>query len=107
MKLRIFLEKVTYDWLSQIKPTTKVILSNHPMTYTFTQALHAFKTKVNIKYPPGSIQTRIVQELSKGRGGYGRDSGRYTVRGRFGRGREGQGYVGGSYSIPGYSYSRT
>ena len=48
------------------------------MTYTFSQALYEFKTEVNIKYPPGSIQTRRVQELTKGRGGRGR--GRDCVR---------------------------
>ena len=42
------------------------------MTYTFSQALQEFKTEVNIKYPPGAIQTRRVQELTKGRGGHGR-----------------------------------
>ena len=78
------------------------------MTYTFAQALHAFKTEVNIKHPPGEIQTRIVQELTKGRGerGRGKDSGRYVGRGRFGRGRRCRGYGGGSYSRPGSSYSR-
>ena len=48
------------------------------MTYTFAQALHAFKTEVNIKHPPGAIQTRKVQELTKGRRGHrrGQDYGR-------------------------------
>ena len=50
------------------------------MTYTFAQALQEFKTEVNIKHPPGAIQTKRVQELTKGRGGRGRgqDSGRYA-----------------------------
>ena len=78
------------------------------MTYTFAQALQSFKTEVNIKNPPGEIQTIRVQELTKGRGGRGRrlDSGRYAGRGRFGRGIGGRGYGGVSYSIPGSSYSR-
>ena len=78
------------------------------MTYTFVQALQEFKTEVNIKYPPGEIQTRRVQELTKGRGGRrrGRYSGRYAGRGIFGRGGGVRGYGGGSYSIPGSSYSR-
>ena len=98
MKLRTFLEKVTCDWLGQIKSSIKVRLSDRPMTYTFAQALQAFKTEVNIKHPPGAIQTRRVQELIKGRGGRerGRDSGRYAGIGRFGRGRGGIGYGGGS-----------
>ena len=70
------------------------------MTYTFAQALQAFKTEVNIKHPPGAIQTRRVQELTKGRGGRGRggDSVTYAGRGRIGRVRGGRGYVGGRYS---------
>ena len=108
MKLRTFLEKVTCDWLGQIKSSIKVRLYDRPMTYTFAQALHAFKTEVNIKYPPGAIKTIRVKELSKGRGGHGRGrySGRYAVRGIFGRIRGGRGYGGGSYSEPGSSYSR-
>ena len=72
------------------------------MTYTFAQALQAFKTEVNIKYPPGEIETRIVQELTKGRCrlGRGRYSGIYAGRGIFGSGRVGRGYGGGSYSRP-------
>ena len=61
MKLRTLLEKVTCDWLSQIKSYIKVRLYDRPMNYTFVQALQAFNTEVNIKYPPGAIQTRIVQ----------------------------------------------
>ena len=78
------------------------------MTYTFAQELHAFKTEVNIKHPPGEIQTIRVQELTKGRGGHGigRDSGIYAGRGIFVCGRGNRGYGGGSYSIPGSSYSR-
>ena len=98
MKLRTFLEKVTCDWLGQIKSSITVRLSDHTMTCTFAQTLQAFKTEVNIKYPSGEIQTRRVQELAKGRGG--------RRRGRFGRGRGGRGYGGGSYSRPGSIYSR-
>ena len=89
MKLRTLLEKLTCDWLGQIKSSIKVRLFDWPMTYTFAQALQAFKTEVNIKHPPGAIQTKRVQELTKGRGGRGRgrDSGRYAGRGIFGRGR--------------------
>ena len=92
MKLIILLEKVTCDWLGQIKSSIKVRLYDRPMTYTFAQALQAFKTEVHIKYPPGSIQNRRVQELSKRRGRRGRrrDSGKYAGRGRFGRGRGGR-----------------
>ena len=94
MKLRTLLEKVTCDWLGQIKSSIKVRLSDLTMTYTFAQELQAFNKEVNIKYPPGGIQTRRVQALSKGRGGRGRgrDSGRYAGRGRCGRGRGGRGY---------------
>ena len=63
--------------------------------------------EVNIKYPPGAVSNRRVQEMGKGRGRGrygGRDSGRYGGRdfgryggrgrgsGRFGRGR-GRGYI--------------
>ena len=89
MKLRTLLENLTCDWLGQIKSSIKVRLFDWPMTYTFAQALQVFKTEVNIKHPPGAIQTKRVQELTKGRGGRGRgrDSGRYAGRGIFGRGR--------------------
>ena len=43
MKLRTFLEKVICDWISQIKSSIKVRLSDRPTTYTFVQALQAFK----------------------------------------------------------------
>ena len=103
------LEKVTYDWLSQIKSFIKVRLSDQPMTYTFTQTLYAFKTEVNIKPPPGAIKTIRVQELTKGRGGRGRGrySGRYSEIVKFGRSRGSRGYSGGTYSRPGSSYSRS
>ena len=68
------------------------------MTYNFAQELQAFKTEVNIKYPPGAVATRRVHEMGKGidKGRYGgRDPGRYGGRDResgiFGRGR-GRGY---------------
>ena len=43
------------------------------MTYTFTQEMQASKTEVNIKYPPGAVSIRRVQEVGKrrGRGKYG------------------------------------
>ena len=83
MKLITFLEKVTCDWLGQIKSSIKLRLYNWPMTYTFARALYAFNTEVNIKHPSGEIQTRRVQELTKGRRGRGRgrDYGRYSGRG--------------------------
>ena len=68
MNLRALLEKVTCDWIGQIKSSIKVRLSDRPMTYNFAQALQAFKTEVNIKYPPGVVATRRVQEMGKGRG---------------------------------------
>ena len=82
MKLRTLMEKVTCGWLGQIKSSIKVRRSGRPMTYTLAQALQALKKEVNIKYPPGEIQTRRVQELTKGRGGRGRGrySGRYAGR---------------------------
>ena len=108
IKLRTLLEKVTCDWLDQIKSSIKVRLSDRPMTYTFAQALQAFKTEVNIKHPPGAIQTIRVKELAKRIGGRRRerDSRIYAGRGGFGRGIGGRGYIGGSYSRPISSYSR-
>ena len=61
MKLRLMLEKVTCDWLRQIKSSLKVIISDKPMTYTFDQAVQDFRTEVNIKYPQGEVSTIIVQ----------------------------------------------
>ena len=57
MKLRTLMEKLTYDWLGQIKASIKVRLSDWPTTYRFahaSHALHAFKTEVSIRYPPGA-----------------------------------------------------
>ena len=45
------MEKVTFDWLGQIKSSIKVRLSYRHMIYTFTQALQALKTELNIKHP--------------------------------------------------------
>ena len=50
------------------------------MTNTFTQAMQAFKTEARIKYLPGTVAKRRVQEMGKGRGRRrygGRESGRY------------------------------
>ena len=98
MKLRALLEKVTCDWISQIKSSIKLRLSYRPMNYTFNQSLQYFKIKMNIKYTTGGVAIRRLQETGKGRyrGRHGgRDSIRYGGRGRgsgrFGRGR-GRGY---------------
>ena len=61
IKLGAFLEKVTCDWLGQIKSSIKVRLSDRPMTYTFTQVLQKFKTEANIKHPQVEIKTRRVE----------------------------------------------
>ena len=94
MNLRALLEKVTCDWLGQIKSSMKVRLSDIPTNCTFAKVLKAFKMEVDIKYTPVAVAIRRVQEMGKwrGRGRYGgRDSGRYGGRGRgsgiFGRGR--------------------
>ena len=94
MKLKELLYKVTCGWLGQIKSSIKSRPSDIPTTYTFSQSPQAFKTEVNIKYPPGAVATRRVQEMGKSRGRVrykGRDSVRYggifRGQGIFGRGR--------------------
>ena len=64
------------------------------MTNIFDQALQDFNTEVNIKYPPGAVTIKRLQEMGKERGRVrygGRDSGIYggrgRVSGRFGRDR--------------------
>lgn len=105
MKLRILLDKVRCDFLNATKASINVELTRVPMTYTYDQALMAFKTEVNKKFPPGSSAAQIkrrIQELDRGhnagrgrgRSGYGRGRG---GRG-FGRGRGGRGYGRGGRS---------
>ena len=103
-KLRILMSKVKCDWMSDVKGSIKTKLQETPLTYTYAQALLAFKTEVNNKFPPGSnpTNTRRISEMSgrggrgygrggKGRGFRGRNGGRgYGGRGQ-GRGRGGYG----------------
>ena len=107
MKLRILLDKISCDFLNPTKASINVELSRIPMTYTYDQALMAFRTEVNKKFPPGSsaakIKRRIQENNSKGQDRRkGRDNYRGPGRGR-GRGRGGRGGGGrgrGNYFRP-------
>ena len=114
MKLRTLLDKIKCEWLGTVLSTIKVKLTEVPVTYTYAQALQAFKTEVNNKFPPGSNTSntrRNISETSGGRGGrgyggrnhnYGRGNGRGYGRGRgrgYGRGYgRGQGRGRGNYN---------
>ena len=100
MKLRNLLDKVRVEWLIPIKSVIEVELTRHPITYTYDQAMLAFRTEVNRRFPPGSSAAKVrrtIQQLEgdrpQGRGYYGgRGRGRGgRGRGR-GRGRGGRGY---------------
>jgi hypothetical protein len=110
MKLRILLDKVRCEWLNSIKTSISIELTKIPVTYTYSQALMAFRNEVNRRFPPGSSPSKVkrtIQQLEggggrsqqgrgyfankgRGRGGRGRGRGR-GGRGR-GRGRGGRGY---------------
>ena len=72
-KLRILLRKVTPDWLSSVKAMISVELTRDPVTYTYEQALLAFKTEVSKKYPPNhpTSNPRRIKELGKRKPEYG------------------------------------
>lgn len=96
MKLRILLDKVTADFLSEIKASVNIALTATPMTMTYELDLSSFRNAVNQKYPPQvgtshpyqptrGAQRRHVRELNTGGRG----------RGNRGRGRRGYGGHGG------------
>ena len=106
-KLRILLNKVKCEWLNPLKASIGIELSRTQNTFTYAQALVAFKTEIHKKFPPGSNPMKIkrtMQELEghrgdsyrggyggRGRGrGRGRGGGRGQGRGRGGRGRGNQ-----------------
>ena len=105
MRLRTLLNKIQCDWLDHIKASIGIELTRVPMTYTYAQALLAFKTEVNKKFPPEASPQKIkrtMQQLEgnteKGNsenrsygGGRGRGRGRGRGSGRGGRGRGGRG----------------
>ena len=84
MKLRTLLEKFKCEWLDPIKETISVKLTGMPVTITYDQALRAFKSEVNNKFPPTlstTTPTRChIQEVSRGRSHFGR-GGRGNGRG--------------------------
>ncbi len=102
MKLRILLKKVRAEWLSSIKTSIDIELNRRIVNYTYDEALLAFRTEVNRKFPPGASASRIkrtIQEL-EGRSHHGsrNDHGGRGYRGGRGRGRfggRGRGRYGG------------
>ena len=72
MKLRILLKMVKADFLKNIKATISVELSRQPVTYTYHQALRAFKMEVMNVHPDSgnsNKHTRRIKELGKRKGG--------------------------------------
>jgi len=91
MKLRIVTKKVQADFLTSLKAGINIELTKTPITFTYAQALSAFRNEVNRKFPPemaskNNTRARRINETSRngGRGG-GRG------RGRGGRGNGGRG----------------
>ena len=102
MKLRTLLKKVRVDWLQATKTSIDVELNRSQINYTYEEALLAFRTEVNRKFPPGASASRIKRTVAQlesqhgGRGGrYNHRYGRGGGRGRgFGRGRANSGRFG-------------
>ena len=72
MKLRILLRMVKADFLKAIKATISVELSRKPVTYTYAQALRAFKMEVLKLHPEGNLSSksaRRIKELKQKRKG--------------------------------------
>ena len=95
-KLRILLNKVKCDWLDPLKASIGIELSRQHATYTYAQALVAFKTEIHKKFPPGANPNKIkrtMQELEGHRGNTPPYNSQYggRGRGRGGRGRGGRG----------------
>ena len=94
MKLRTLIEKVKCDWLTPVKAGISIELTKIPVTYTYDQALNAFRTEVHKKHPP-TMNTqqrsrRHIQETSQSGRGRGQGN-RYHGRGQGGYGRGGRG----------------
>ena len=91
MKLRILLDKVRCEWFTAIKTSISIELTKVPVTYTFSQALMAFRNEVNRRFPPGSSPSKIKRTIQQLEGGGDRSQqGRGYFGGR-GRGRGGRG----------------
>ena len=107
-KLRILMGKVKCDWMGDVKGSIKTRLQEKPCTYTYQQALQAFKTEVNNKFPPGSTpnHARRISEASGAQGrGYGNRGGR--GRGYGGRSYGGRGSGNGRGGRGTHGYQRT
>ena len=71
MKMHILLKKVKVDFLVSIKSSVNIELSKVPMTFTYTQALTAYRNTVNQRHPPDLInnnrgRSRHINEQNTG-----------------------------------------
>lgn len=100
--------KIKCDWMGDVKGSIKTKLQEKPCTYTYQQALQAFKTEVNNKFPAGSTPTyaRRISEASGAQGGRGNYGNRGGGRGRGYGGRSYGGYGGRSYGGRGFGNGR-
>ena len=96
MKMRILLDKINVDFLSQTKTSVETELEKIPCQLNYSSALKLFRNKVNSKYPlqtttQTSTRRRGIQSANSRQYG-GAKSGRSRSRGR-GRGfrRSGRG----------------
>ena len=92
MKLRLLVDKISADFMKEVKAGISIELTKQPMTMTYKIALAAFQNEVNRQHPPQMSQNtrvrRSVREINQG----GRFGGRGRGRGRGGRGgRSGRG----------------
>ena len=92
MKLRLLVDKISADFLKEVKAGISIELTKQPMTMTDEIALAAFRNEVNRQHPPQMSQnTRVrgnVREMNQGGrfGGRGRGPGRGRRGGRSNRG---------------------
>ena len=92
MKLRMLVDKISEDFMKEVKAGLSIELSKQQMTMTYETALAAFRNEVNRQHPPQMSQnTRVrrnIREMNQGGrfGGRGRGRGRFGGRGRGGRG---------------------
>ena len=66
MKLRILLDKVNADFLTNIKAGISIELTKRPMTMTYERAIEAFRNEVTRKFPPGTTTiTRTRRNINQ------------------------------------------
>ena len=64
MKLRMLVDKISADFMKEVKAGISIELSKQPMTMTYETALAAFRNEVNRQHPPQMSQnTRVRRNI--------------------------------------------